>query len=78
MGNMMDNMTSDDLDVIKERIRIDNENGKPENEFQSIHLSDLTLNELKSIKRLINRLNTGSTWTIESWIKYRTNHPKNN
>jgi hypothetical protein len=75
MGNLRQSMTDSEWNEIENQIKRDRELGKPEHGYIAVWVDELTIDQLKKLKKKLKKCNIPrhQYWRIDDWIKYQEN-----
>ena len=75
MGNLRQSMTDSEWNELENQIKKDRELGKPEHGYIAVWVDELTIDQLKKLKKKLKKCNIPrhQYWRIDDWIKYREN-----
>jgi hypothetical protein len=70
MGNLRQSMTDEEWDNINDRIKKEERDGKPSDNFISIYAADLHIDKLLDLENKLIELGINAH-NLYSWIKYK-------
>jgi len=75
MGNLRQSMTYSEWDEIENQIKRERELGKPEHGYITVWVDELTIKQLKKLKKKLKKCGVGSISysKVDQWIKYQKN-----
>lgn len=75
MGNLRQSMTDSEWDEIENQIKKDRELGKPEHGYIAVWVDELTIEQLKKLKKKLKKcgVHSISYSKVDQWIKYQEN-----
>lgn len=75
MGNLRQSMTDSEWNEIENQIKKDRELGKPEHGYIAVWVDELTIKQLKKLKKKLKKCGVGeiSYSKVNQWIKYQEN-----
>ncbi len=73
MGNLRDKYTDEEWDSIKKQIETERKNGKPDDDFMRLMISDMNIIDLIKIKDFLSDYYSSiELRNINQWIKYKS------
>lgn len=75
MGNLRQSMTDSEWNEIENQIKRDRELGKPEHGYIAVWVDNLTIKELKKLKKKLKKCGVDShdCSKVDQWITYNEN-----
>ena len=75
MGNLRQSMTDSEWNEMENQIKRDRELGKPEHGYIAVWVDELTIEQLKKLKKKLKKcgVHSISYSKVDQWIKYQEN-----